>query len=433
MPGILLNNAYNHYLTTYASKEVSQSDTHKKEDLRGVYRSIIKSNQKNPTHLTGQNDHAEESAIDLKESARRMQRTLASLGDIGQEKALSSRSAFSSNESMVTARYIGNEEDDPPSFTVKVEQLANEQINTGKTMPKGEAKLAPGSYAFNIRMDGQVYELQYSVKSGESNKDIQERLSRLINKAGIGIKADVSDAGGKTTMTLTSATTGAGTDSPEQFKITEESDSGMKGTVSYFGLDRMTQIPHDARFKINGTSHTSASNHFTVSKMYELTLTSVGATDDESFIGIKDKQESMVDHVHTLVDSYNTFLNNISNISSVKVRTGKITADSMRAAKTTLGDAEESIGISLSDNGKLLVDEVKLHAASEISADQLDETMKPVRDFAKSLYSISKDIALNPMQYIDRPVVAYKDPSKDTAPNPYLTSEYSGMLFNNYC
>ena len=433
MPGILLNNAYNHYLTTYASKEVSQSDTHKKEDLRSVYRSIVKSNQKNPTHLTGQNDHAEESAIDLKESARRLQRTLASLGDIGQEKPLSSRSAFSSNEAMVSATYIGNDTEEPPSFSVKVDQLANEQINTGKTMPKGEVKLAPGSYAFNIRMDGQVYELQYSIKSGETNQAVQEKLSRLINKAGIGIKAAVAtDEGGKSTMTLSSATTGAGSDTPEQFRITEESDSGLKGTVSYFGLDRMTQIPHDAKFKINGTSHTAASNHFTVSKMYELTLNRVGNETDEAFIGIKDKQESMIDHVHTLVDTYNKFLDSVSNIGSVKVRTGKITSDAVRAAKNSL-DGQESVGISIAENGKLLVDENRLHEASEIPADQLDEKMQPVRDFANSLYSISKDIALNPMQYIDRPIVAYKDPSRETAPNPYMTSEYSGMLFNNYC
>ena len=107
MAGIILNGAYNHYLTTYASKEVTQSSANKKDDLRNIYKSIVKSNQNNPLYLMNQDDHAEESAIDLKEHARLLQRTLSTLSDIGQEKPLGSRAAFSSNSDIVDATYIG--------------------------------------------------------------------------------------------------------------------------------------------------------------------------------------------------------------------------------------------------------------------------------------------------------------------------------------
>ena len=178
MAGIILNGAYNHYLTTYASKEVTQSSTNKKDDLRNIYKSIVKSNQNNPLYLMNQDDHAEESAIDLKEHARLLQRTLSTLSDIGQEKPLGSRSAFSSNSDIVSANYIGEGDEEPPSFSVKVDQLAQNQVNTGKAMPDGIVRLAPGDYAFNIRMGDQIYELQYAVKGGESNRDVQERLGR---------------------------------------------------------------------------------------------------------------------------------------------------------------------------------------------------------------------------------------------------------------
>ena len=333
------------------------------------------------------------------------------------------------------ATYIGEGDDEPPTFAVRVEQLAQNQVNTGKMMPNGVVRLAPGGYAFNIRMNEQTYELQYSVKPGDSNRDVQERLARLINKASIGLSADIEEGpGGATALRLASKTTGLSPDRHSQFEITEETDSGAKGTVPYFGLSQVTQEASDARFKINGATHTSSSNHFTVSRTYELNLKRVSAIDEESVIGVKTQQESMIDHVHALVDSYNGFLDDVGGINSQAFRTGKIVAETVRVARDSLiGEEVSSVGISLGDDGRLHVDEDKLHAAAEIEDDQLDEKMKPVRDFAKSLYSMSMNVSLDPMQYITRPVVAYKNHEHAAPPNPYITSEYSGMLFNNYC
>ena len=43
---IALNAVYDHILTNYASKDVSnrQTETHKKSELRGIYNSIVKIN-----------------------------------------------------------------------------------------------------------------------------------------------------------------------------------------------------------------------------------------------------------------------------------------------------------------------------------------------------------------------------------------------------
>ena len=434
MAGILLSGAYNHYLTTYKSKETTQSSANKKDELRNIYKSIVKSNQKNPLVLMDQKDNAEESAIDLKEHARLLQRTLSTLSDIGQEKPLGSRSAFSSNSDIVDATFIGESGDEPPSFSVKVEQLAQNQVNTGKMMPSGVVRLAPGDYAFNIRMGDQIYELQYAVKGGESNRDVQERLGRLINKAGIGLQAEVeANDKGQSALKLSSRSTGLPDGKKFQFEITEESESGAKGTVSYFGLDQVSQNASDARFKINGTTHASSSNHFTVSRMYELQLNRVSAENEEAVIGVKNEQESLVDHVHELVGGYNDFLDKINSIDTQSFRAGKITAETVRVAQKNLGDAESPIGLSVGEDGKLQIDEDALKAAADVPDDTLDERLKPVRDFAKSLYSMAMGVSLDPMKYISRPVVAYKNHVAPAPPNPYITSEYSGMLFNNYC
>ena len=434
MAGILLSGAYNHYLTTYKSKETTQSSANKKDDLRNIYKSIVKSNQKNPLVLMDQKDNAEESAIDLKEHARLLQRTLSTLSDIGQEKPLGSRSAFSSNSDIVDATFIGESSDEPPSFSVKVEQLAQNQVNSGKMMPSGVVRLAPGDYAFNIRMGDQVYELQYAIKGGETNRDVQERLGRLINKAGIGLQAEVStNEKGQSALTLSSRSTGLPPGKRFQFEITEESDSGAKGTVPYFGLDQVSQTASDARFKINGTTHASSSNHFTVSRMYELQLNRVSADNEEAVIGVKNEQESLVDHVHELVGGYNDFLDKINAIDATSFRAGKITAETVRVAQRNLGESESPIGLSVGEDGKLNIDEEMLKAAADVPDDTLDERLKPVRDFAKNLYSMAMNVSLDPMKYIARPVVAYKNHAMPAPPNPYITSEYSGMLFNNYC
>ena len=40
---------------------------------------------------------------------------------------------------------------------------------------------------------------------------------------------------------------------------------------------------------------------------------------------------------------------------------------------------------------------------------------------------------LNPMEYANKTIVAYKNPLKDNYSTPYITSIYSGMMFNSYC
>ena len=58
--------------------------------------------------------------------------------------------------------------------------------------------------------------------------------------------------------------------------------------------------------------------------------------------------------------------------------------------------------------------------------------MSYVKDFANSLMRKTNQISLNPMQYVNKTIVAYKNPGRNFA-TPYITSAYSGMMFNSYC
>ena len=55
-----------------------------------------------------------------------------------------------------------------------------------------------------------------------------------------------------------------------------------------------------------------------------------------------------------------------------------------------------------------------------------------IKDFTDSILRKTNQISLDPMEYVERTMVAYKNPGHNFA-TPYMTSNYSGMLFNSYC
>ena len=62
--------------------------------------------------------------------------------------------AYSSNENIATATYIGSSEqsDSAPSYDIEVERLATSQVNMGKFLPANESVgLEPDTYSFDVR------------------------------------------------------------------------------------------------------------------------------------------------------------------------------------------------------------------------------------------------------------------------------------------
>ena len=76
-----IDSAYNYYMSTYANKEVSRYDSHKKSDLRKVYNQIVKTNKESPLYKIRNMEGAKKYAIDIKENAKSIQNVVASLSD----------------------------------------------------------------------------------------------------------------------------------------------------------------------------------------------------------------------------------------------------------------------------------------------------------------------------------------------------------------
>lgn len=67
----IMNTVYNNYLTTYASRQITKYDTHKKSELRSVYNSIVKLSKDTPWYLPTTNKDTQHYAVDLKEKRPR--------------------------------------------------------------------------------------------------------------------------------------------------------------------------------------------------------------------------------------------------------------------------------------------------------------------------------------------------------------------------
>ena len=79
-----LDVAYNHYLTAYVPK-TTQYDTHKKSELRSIYNSIVKLNKDAPLYILDTSSESRQFAVGLKEGARNLRNTIASLGGLDKE------------------------------------------------------------------------------------------------------------------------------------------------------------------------------------------------------------------------------------------------------------------------------------------------------------------------------------------------------------
>ena len=274
------------------------------------------------------------------------------------------------------------------------------------------------------------YEFQFAVGEGETNQEVQERLVRLINNSNIGIQASLAESDGRTSLRLTSESSGLPEGKSQIFTVTDSHTSKAVGTVAYFGLDYTSRIPSNANFLINGESHSSAANHFTFDKMFDIQLRGISKEDRPVQIGLKTDVESLTDNVFHLVGGYNDFVKAASSYMETQSKSKQLVREMMGIA-SVYGVSMGSIGLNLEQDGTLAIDHDVLRQTANQSKD-INETFGYLKNFSNMLLRKSSQVSLNPMDYVERVVVAYKNPGHNFI-SPYITSAYSGMMFNGYC
>lgn len=429
-----LSQVYNHYLAEYAPKTNSPLDAHKKSDLRNIYNSIVKMNKESPLYILDKSEASKAYAVGLKESARAFcNSVMATRSSLDDDGVLDQKKAYSSNPEIASAKYIGMGDagSQVPTFSLEVAHLAKPQVNLGRALISEERPdLLPGSYSFDVSIKDVSYEFQFELHEEDSNLDIQNRLQRLITNANIGLEASVlEDGAGNSSLKLESVATGILSDKETIFEISDEHTSKARGIVEHLGLDFITQPPSNALFEINGIERAASSNTFTVEKVYEITLngpsSEPGITTE---IGLKNDVDSLSENIHSLAESYNRFLHDASANPGKHSKSSQLLNEIGYITRHYAGHLD-ALGLTFSSDGRLSINDEQLMT---VAAESDNEAFTPVKDFANSMLRKSNQISLNPMQYVNKTIVAYKNPGKNF-PSPYITSAYSGMMFNNYC
>lgn len=424
------HNVYNYMTTQTTGRQTNKYDAHKKSELRSIYNSIVKMSKDSPVYIFDHSDEARTYAINIKEEARALRNTLSAL-DATQDSGslLGQRIAVSSNPEQVAVEYMGGySEPDDMKIELDVQRLAAPQVNTGNALSPNRLKLMPGNYSFDIQTGGLSYNFQFHVSHKDTNQTIQNRLSSLINKSNIGVHAGIiEEEEGNFALQLTSAATGSAQHAL-RFRVTEDEDSAQSGAVKYLGIDQVTAAPENALFSINGGElHENEANAFTINRSFAITLHDT-TPEEPVIIGFQPDIDTVNDNIHEMTRKYNALIHLSGSYAGEQIRSNLLGRNVSSAAKQHRNSLE-SIGLQLSENGTLEVDEQLL---VQSLTEDMDDTVQSILDFKSSLAPRTNAVMLNPMDYVDRKIVAYPNPGKSFA-NPYITSIYSGMLFNSYC
>lgn len=427
-----IDTAYGYYLSTYANKSASRYDTHKKSELRNIYNTIVKINKESPLYKFQNTGDVQKFAIDIKEGARNIKNVVASLSDdddIG--TAFQKKIAFSTQENIVTANYIGTSKqaEAMDNFEIEVRQLAKPQINLGTFMEKERLDLRPDTYAFDLETTSAAYEFQFNVTSSSTNYDVQKKLADLISNAGINLQGSViEDEQGRSALKIESGNTGRNRNEDFLFNITPQGNRNSMTALHVLGIDYISQPSQNAEFLLNGEERSSFTNTFSINNAFELTLHGISEEGNPATIGFKANIDAIADNIQTLVDSYNEVIQTADKYADTQ-QTTRLFRD-ISSAAFALQNHLEPLGLMVDSHGEISIDKALLEEA--VNVEDPSESFSVLNDFKNLLNEKATNASLDPMKYVDKIVVVYKNPQK-TLVTPYVTSIYSGMMMDRYC
>lgn len=430
----MINSVYNYYAAQYGHREYSKYDTHSKAQLKSTFGRLQKINSQTPSYKIDFSDAALKYAIDLKENARELSQIADELSDESTDSITYKRSATSSSPQVIDAEYIGDScVQDYEPLEVTVSQLACPQTNTGNFLQPNSKPFAAGEYSFDLQVQDLTYQFEFGVNATDTVTDTQQKIARLINQADIGLNAQLlTDGLGNSAISITSDATGIRGISPTIFHIQSQNSSDASDSntelVSTLGLDRVTQYPANAVYSVNGTTATSVSNEVTIDNNYKLTFFDTTGTAPVT-INMNTDTDAIADSIGELIGGYNNLISVTANDANEHFEGNeKLKKDFAGIAKSYNHLLNEN-GLSVTDNGTIAVDRDAIISAADNGT--LGDIFSGLNAFKQAVQKKAEDISLNPMDYVNNKIIAYKNPLRPTN-DPYNLSAYTGMIFDGY-
>lgn len=422
-------NSYNYLVPTYRPKPLTKYDTHKASELRNIVNEITKLTKESPTYFVKMNDAKQTYLLGVKESAIMFQNGFEELCDNSPDSAFNNKKAYSSNIDIVGAQIIGEDQSKlPDEFSIRVENLALSQINKGRELYMTGKGLAGGTYKFQINVGDDMYDFQYNVRNDANNREIVNGLSSFINKANIGIQTRIEkdhDNPNKIWMEIESDMTGSAAGEPI-FTLVDK-DANGNGLVSYLELDRIERSPKSSTFYMDETERHTLSNEFTMGKCLKVKLRR--SSDIDVHINFYPDSDRILESLQKIADAYNFMLDSSEEFSKVASYNLKL-ANDIQATIRPFRSELESCGFVFNEENRMLFDtSLTLQAIHDGELQKLFTRTSP---FVQTMVGKAYEIKLNPMEYVDKLMGTYPDFSKPAEGFSYITSLYSGLIFNYY-
>ena len=206
-----------------------------------------------------------------------------------------------------------------------------------------------------------------------------------------------------------------------------ENATKNENLVRTLGLDRISQFPTNASYTINGSQRASPNNDITYDKAFILNLKTV--TQVPATISLLADADSIAESIEELVSGYNNLISVATDETNNQFGGNEKLRKEIQAIASSYKEQLGQSGLSVDDQGLIRVDKEEI--VKKAQEGNLKDVFNSLDSFKSDIQKKAEDISLDPMNYVNNKIVAYKNPQRTTT-DPYNLSAYTGMMFNGY-
>lgn len=422
---------YNNLIQGHVMMRQTRFDTHKRSELKDIYQRIRRMNVDQPLYKVDFDEKTQEYTLGVKDMALNITSMLKELSADDASNVFNQRTLVSDDPESVTIETLdGSDIENMEPLSIEVTGLSEPQVNTGRYLPSGDVNLHAGQYTFTVGIEENFYSFQFNVSEGSTNKELQTKLSDFINKTKVGLSAKVISNNGYSAIELTGKAAGTKNSDGLSFNFTDTKrpESALYGVVEHFGLDKMTKPALNTCFTVNGEYIETSEREYVLNNGVKLDFHKT--TEKPAVISLIVDDAPVVDKLKGFVDKFNSFMDFV-RAGAAERRSSKKLLFEMNGAVQRNKELLYQTGIQVSDDGRLFTDrDTMVKAIREGHTEQIFSAESIV---TQGLLRRLSDITINPMDYIDKTVVTYPNTAVKQPFSPYVTSVYSGLMYNNYC
>ncbi len=425
-----LLSVYNNLIHGYVMSRQTRFDSHKRSELSDIYNKIRKISAEQPLYKIDFDDDVQEYTLTVKEQAMALTAAVKELGSGDAEGAFSRFTMRSDMPGTVGVDVLeGSDLSGYDSLSVDVEQLSSPQVNEGRMIESKDNSLVTGQYNFTVEIEKSYYSFQFNVSGQNNNKELQTKLADFINKTKVGLRADVvSDReNGTSALNLEAKKDGV----EFVFRDTKIPDGTNSGIVDFFGLNNVVHKAEKTVAVINGDRVESDDRKFVTSEGLLLDFKRTTNGKPVNIRKIAD-DETVYRKVSDFVNKFNNLSNYVHKGAQTRRASKKLWHEMSRLITRYADEfADNGLNVVEGEKPELHIDREKMSEA--LNNGTLEKMFRSDSEVVGSILKKLSEVSLNPMDYVDKTIVVYPNTRSRFSYNPYITSIYSGMMYNNYC